>query len=120
MRGATTSAVTLRRRQIILQRRIVESQRCSSTPTHVHLQPNYYRPRRRRARRQILSSLISLNGTNLRRIAESNIHGKFVAPNTKILSLSTPTPIGNQTDKHPSSHLTDSNHREPGFELSYN
>ena len=25
-------------------------------------------------------------------MAESNIHGKFVAPKTKILSLSTPTP----------------------------
>ncbi len=56
---------TLRRRQIILQRRIVESQRCSSTPTHVHLQPNYYRPRRRRARRQILSSLIRYVGPRL-------------------------------------------------------
>ncbi len=57
-RGSTSSAVTLRRRQIMLQRRVVESQRCSSTPAHVHLQPNYYRPRRKRARRQILSSLI--------------------------------------------------------------
>ncbi len=59
-RGSTSNVVTLRRRQIILQRRIVESQRCLSTPAHVHLQPNYYRPRRRRARRQILSSLLKV------------------------------------------------------------
>ena len=59
-RGSTSSAVTLRRHQIILQRRIVESQRCSSTLAHLRLQPNYYRPRRRRARRQILSSLLQL------------------------------------------------------------
>ena len=57
-RGSTSSAMTLRRHQIILQRHVVESQRCSSTPAHVHLQPNYYRLRRRRARRQILSSLM--------------------------------------------------------------
>ncbi len=62
-RGSTSSAVTLRRRQIMLQRRIVESQRRSSTPAHVHLQPNYYRPRHRRARRQILSSLLSILNT---------------------------------------------------------
>ena len=42
----------LRRRQIMLQRRVVESQRCSSS-----LQPNHYGPRRKRARRQILTSL---------------------------------------------------------------
>ncbi len=54
--GSTSSAVTLRRRQIMLQHRVVESQRCLSAPTHVHLQPNYYRPRRGRARRQILNS----------------------------------------------------------------
>ncbi len=53
-RGSTSSAVTLRRRQIILQRRVVESHRCSSTPAYVHLQPNHYRPRR-----QILNSLIT-------------------------------------------------------------
>ncbi len=43
----------------MLQRHVVESQRCSTIPAHVHLQPNHYRPRRRRARRQILSSLLS-------------------------------------------------------------
>ncbi len=62
-RGSTSSAVTLRRRKIMLHRRIVESQRCSSTPAHVHLQPNHYRARRRRAcRRQILSSLSTNRG----------------------------------------------------------
>ena len=72
-RGSTSSAVTLRRHQIMLHRRIVESQRCSSTPAHVHLQPNHYRARRRRARRrracrrrrarrQILSSLSTNRG----------------------------------------------------------
>ena len=39
-------------------RRVVESQRCSSTPAHVHLQPNHYRLRPRRARRQIVSYLL--------------------------------------------------------------
>ena len=47
----------------MLQRRVVQSQRCSSTPAHVHLQPNHYRPRRRRARRQILSSPRRLDPT---------------------------------------------------------
>ena len=60
--GSTSSAVTLRRRKIMLHRRVVESQRCSSTPTYVHLQPNHYRPRRRRARRQILNSLSTKRG----------------------------------------------------------
>ena len=57
-RGSTSSAVTLRRHQIMLQRCVVESQRCLPTPVDVRLQPNHYRPRRRRARRQILSSLL--------------------------------------------------------------
>ena len=61
-RGSTSSAVTLRRRKIMLQRRVVQSQRCSSTPAHVHLQPNHYRARRRRACRQILSSLSTNRG----------------------------------------------------------
>ncbi len=35
--------MSLRQRQIMLQRRVVESQRCSLTPAYVHLQHNHYR-----------------------------------------------------------------------------
>ena len=59
--GSTSSAVTLRRHQIMLQRRVVESQRCLSTPRMWSLQPNNFRPSRRRERCQILSSLIMAN-----------------------------------------------------------
>ena len=83
-RGSTSSAVTLRRRQIILQRRVVESHRCSSTPAYVHLQPNHYRPRR-----QILNSLIKIKREyfilNLKMMQEAS---KRRCNKIKLLSLS--------------------------------
>ena len=45
----TSNHVTTPRRRVTALRQ---------PPAHVHLQPNYYWPRRRRARRQILNSLL--------------------------------------------------------------